>query len=125
LKQQHGAKGFNFLGGKQVAGGSSTLVIARRILLTRVAFSEHQAMLRYASYTLQQKNHLYNTLVLLVLLHGCETWITTAERQDHISYAKLLKKFKLEADMLAQNHTHVVKVQQAAHDGTVRDTDRE
>jgi hypothetical protein len=100
---------FKYLGGEQVADGSSSSEIRRRISIAHAAFKTHKNMLHCNSFTRVKNGILYNIHVLPALLYGSETWTVRPQerkglktmhlthlltmacksRKDHISHAKL------------------------------------
>jgi hypothetical protein len=112
---------FKYFGGAQVANGSSLKEIKRRIQIANQAFRTNKNMLRCRSFTYAQKKILYNIHVMPAMLYGSETWTVRREdwdalksmhlshlltmcrksRIDHISYAKLLKRFQMDATVEA------------------------
>ena len=63
---------FIFLGSKITADGDCSHEIKRRLLLGRKAMSNLDSMLK--SSTLPTKVHLVKTMVLPVIMYGCQSW---------------------------------------------------
>jgi hypothetical protein len=115
-------KKFKYLGGMQVPDGSSTAEILKRIQSARNSFIRHKDMFRSKAFTWDDKANLYETHVMSVLLYGCGTWTTNKRmwqklttmhidhlltmccksRRDHISYARLLVMFNMDANIEAR-----------------------
>ena len=73
---------FIFLGSKITADGDCSHEIKRRLLPGRKAMTNLDSILKSRDVTLLTKVGLIKTMVLPVVLHGCESWtIKKAEPQ--------------------------------------------
>ena len=88
---------FIFLGSKITADGDCSHEIKRRLLLERKAITNLDSMLKSRDITLPTKVHPVKTMVIPVVMYGCENWtIKKAECQrifDLWFWRKLLKEF--------------------------------
>ncbi len=86
---------FKYLGSMFVANGQGTEEIRSRINLARSAFSRLQSGLwSRREISLRTKGRVYQAVVRLILLYGCETWpvIVADERMvfDNDSIGRIL-----------------------------------
>ena len=73
---------FIFLGSKITAGGDCSHEIKRCLLHGRKVMTNLDSILKSRDIILPTKVHLVKAMVLLVVRHGCESWIIMkAERQ--------------------------------------------
>ena len=73
---------FNFGGSKITADGDRNHEIKRCLLLGRKVMTNLESILKSRDITLPRKVHLVKTMVIPVVMYGCESWtIKKAERQ--------------------------------------------
>ena len=72
---------FIFGGSKITADGDCSHEIERCLLLRRKAMTNLDSILKSRDITLPTKDRLVNTMVLLVVMYGCESW--TIEKAVH------------------------------------------
>ena len=72
---------FIFWGSKITADGDCSHEIKRCLLLGRKVMTNLDSMLKSRDITLPTKDRLVNTMVLLVVMYGCESW--TIEKAVH------------------------------------------
>ena len=65
---------FIFLGSKMTADGDCSREIKRRLLLGRKAMTNLDSILKMETLLCLQKVHLVKTMVLPVVMYGCESW---------------------------------------------------
>ena len=65
---------FLFLGSKMTADGDCSREIKRRLLLGRKAMTNLDSILKMETLLCLQKVHLVKTMVLPVVMYGCESW---------------------------------------------------
>ena len=74
---------FIFLGSKIIADGDCSHEIKRRLLLGRKVMTNLDSILKSRDITLSSKVHLVKTMVLPVVMYGCESWtVKKAERRS-------------------------------------------
>jgi len=89
-------KQFKYLGSTLTTDGSSTVEIRKRISAATAAMTRLQTVWK-SSISFKTKFHLYKTLVLSILLYGCESWTLLADAERRIrtfetkSFRKLLR----------------------------------
>ena len=66
---------FIFLGSKITADGDCSHEIKRYLLLGRKAITNLDSVVRSRNITLPTKVHLVKSMVFLVVIYGCESWI--------------------------------------------------
>ena len=72
---------FVFLDSQITADGDCSHDIKRRLLLGRKIMTNLDSILKSRDITLPTKVHLDKTMVLPVVMHGCESWtVKKAER---------------------------------------------
>ena len=72
---------FIFLGSKITADGDCSREIKRRLLLGRKVIANLDSILKSRDITLPTKVHLVKTMVLPVVMYGCESW--TIKKAEH------------------------------------------
>ena len=72
---------FIFLGSKITVDGDYSHEIKRCLLLGRKVMTNLDSILKSSDITLPTKVHLVKTLVLPVVMYGCESW--TVKKADH------------------------------------------
>ena len=72
---------FIFLGSKITADGDCSHKIKRRLLLGRKVMTNLDSILKSRDSTLPTKVHLVKTMVLPVVMYGCESW--TLKKAEH------------------------------------------
>ena len=72
---------FIFGGSKITADGDCSHEIKRRLLLGRKVMTNLDSILKSRDITLPTKVHLVKTMVLLVVMYGCELW--TIKKAEH------------------------------------------
>ena len=65
---------FIFLGSKNTADGDFGHEIKRHVLLGRKAMTNLDNVLKSRDITLPTKFHMVKTMVLPVVMYGCESW---------------------------------------------------
>ena len=71
------SKRLYFLGGSKItANGDCSHEIKRHLLLGRKVMTNLDSILKSRDITLPAKVHLVKTMVLLVVMYGCESWTT-------------------------------------------------
>ena len=65
---------FIFLGSKITADSDCSHEIKRRLILGRKAITNLDSILKRRDITLLTKVHLIKTMVLPVVMYGCESW---------------------------------------------------
>ena len=76
---------FIFLGSKITAEGDCSHEIKRCLLLGRKAMTNIDSILKGRDITFPTKVHLVKTLVLPVVMYGCESW--TIKKAEHLRIA--------------------------------------
>ena len=70
------------MGSKITADGDCSLEIKRRLLLGKKVMTNLDSILKGRDISLPTTVHLVKTMVLLVVMYGCESWtVKKAERQ--------------------------------------------
>ena len=64
-----------FLGSKITADGDCNHEIKRRLLLGRKAVTNLDSILKSRDITLPTKVHLVKTMVVPLVMYGCESWM--------------------------------------------------
>ena len=72
---------FVFLGSRITADGDCSHEIKRHLLLKREAMTNRDSILKSRDITLPTKVHLVKTMVLPVVMYGCESW--TIKKAEH------------------------------------------
>ena len=72
---------FIFLGSKITADGDCSHEIKRRLLLGRKAMTYLDSILKSRDITLPTNVHLVKSMVLSVVMYGCESW--TIKKAEH------------------------------------------
>ena len=72
---------FIFLGSRITADGDCSHEIKRHLLLKREAMTNRDSILKSRDITLPTKVHLVKTMVLPVVMYGCESW--TIKKAEH------------------------------------------
>ena len=72
---------FIFLGSKITAYGDPSHDMKRRLLLGRKAMATLDSVLKIRDITLPTKVHLVKSMVLPVVMYGCERW--TIKKAEH------------------------------------------
>jgi len=72
---------FIFLGSKITTDGDRSHEIKRRLLLGRKAMTNLDSILKSRDITLPTNVHLVKSMVLPVLMYGCESW--TIKKAEH------------------------------------------
>ena len=72
---------FIFLGSKITTGGDCSHEIKRHLLLGRKVMTNLDSILKSREITLPTKVHLVKTMVLPVVMYGCESW--TIKKAEH------------------------------------------
>ena len=75
---------FIFLGSKITADGDCSQEIKRRLVLGRKAMTNLESILKSRDITLPTKVCIVKTMVFLVAMYGCESWITKKAEQQRI-----------------------------------------
>ena len=74
---------FIFLGSRITAHGDYSYEMKRRLLLGRKVMTNLDSIFKSRDITLPRKVHLVKTMVIPVVMYGCESWtIKKAERQN-------------------------------------------
>ena len=72
---------FIFLGSRFTTGGDCSHEIKRHLLLGRKVMTNLDSILKSREITLPTKVHLVKTMVLPVVMYGCESW--TIKKAEH------------------------------------------
>ena len=72
---------FIFLGSKITVDSDCSHEIKRRLLLGRKAMTKLDSILKSRGITLPTKVHLVKAMVFPIVMYGCESWTTKAERR--------------------------------------------
>ena len=72
---------FILLGSKITVDSDCSHEIKRRLLLGRKAMTKLDSILKSRGITLPTKVHLVKAMVFPVVMYGCESWTTKAERR--------------------------------------------
>ena len=72
---------FIFLGSKIAAGGDCSHEIKRCLLLGRKVMTNLDCILKSRDIASPTKAHLVNTMILPVVMYGCESW--TIKKAEH------------------------------------------
>ena len=78
---------FIFLGSKITADGDCSHKIKRPLLLGRKAMTNLDSVLKSRDITLPTKVRLFKTMVLPVVMYGCESWTIKKAKHQRIDFS--------------------------------------
>ena len=80
---------FLFLGSKNTADGDCGQEIRRQLLLGRKTMTNLDSVLKSRDITLSTNVHMVKAIIFLVVMKGCESWITKKAECQRIDAFKL------------------------------------
>ena len=80
---------FIYLGSKVIADGKSSHKIKRCLLLGRKAMINLDSVLKSSDITLWTKVHLVKSIVLPIVIYGCESWAIKKAQHQRIDAFEL------------------------------------
>ena len=78
---------FIFMGSKITADGDCSHKIKRPLLLGRKAMTNLDSVLKSRDITLPTEVHLFKTMVLPIVMYGCESWTIKKAKHQKIDFS--------------------------------------